>query len=506
MMHIPTLKLGKGGPLLFILLLFSCSISYAAHEPRLKGVTAHRGNSWDFPENTIPAFESAIELGVDWAELDIHRTKDGKLVVVHDTTTGRVGDKDLEVASSTYEELRSVDVATEFRRVKGRTTEQVPVQHIPLLEEVIALFLQQHTTKISIQPKTDCVEQAVKLIQEMGASHLVGFNDGNLDYMTKVKQLAPEIPVFWDRPADADIERDIQIAKDRGFESLVVNHRGLSAEKIQKIHAAGLESGSWTVNDQGTMQKLLAYGVERIYTDFPRLLEAVLPAAGSIVSEGIFPAHLQGIAVDNEQAIYWSWTDQLVKTDKNGKILLQIPVDNHHGDLCYYDGKVYVAVNLGKFNQPAGQADSWVYVYDARSLEETGRYPVQEVVHGAGGMVFRQGSFFVVGGLVPGTEENYLYEYTPDFEFARRHVLDSGYTLMGIQTVEYENGNWWFGCYGEPAVLLQANEQLEMVGKSTFDASLGIAALPGGKMLIGTNTRVAGTGYVGRAFVYETWP
>ena len=121
-------------------------------------------------------------------------------------------------------------------------------------------------------------------------------------------------------------------------------------------------------------------------------------------------------------------------------------------------------------------------------------------------MVFHNGKFFVVGGLVPGIEENYLYEYTPEFEFVQRHVLSSGYTLMGIQTVEYENGNWWFGCYGEPTVLLQANEQLEIVGKSNFDASLGIAALPGGKMMIGTNTRVVGLGHIGRVKIYENWP
>src|SRR5690606_21628017 len=391
---------------LSMIFYFSCSVLLAMGEPGIKGVTAHRGNSWDFPENTIPAFESAIKLGVDWAELDIYQTKDGKLVVIHDKNTGRVGDKNLEVASSTYEELLSVDVATEFRTAKGRTAEQVPAQHIPLLEEVITVFLKQNTTKLSIQPKTDCVEEAIQLIKNMGASHLVGFNDGNLAYMSKVKQLAPQIPVFWDRPADADIDEDIKIAKEKGFEALVVNHQGLTAEKIRKIKEAGLESGAWTVNDQETMQELLAYGVERIYTDFPRLLEALLPAAGSIVSEGVFPGHLQGICVDDEQAIYWSWTDQLVKTDSEGKIVHQIPVDNHHGDLCYHDGKVYVAVNLGKFNQPAGQADSWVYVYDAAFLEEVGRYPVQEVVHGAGGMVFHNGKFFLVGGLVPGIEEN----------------------------------------------------------------------------------------------------
>ncbi len=93
----------------------------------VNGVTAHRGNSGDFPENTLPAFKSGIEVGADWIELDILRTKDGKLVVIHDKSTERVGDKNLSVPDSTYKELLAVDVATDFRRRSGKTVEECPV-------------------------------------------------------------------------------------------------------------------------------------------------------------------------------------------------------------------------------------------------------------------------------------------------------------------------------------------------------------------------------------------
>lgn len=56
------------------------------------GVTAHRGNSGEFPESTLPAIRSALEIGADWVEVDLFRTRDGQLVVLHDQTTGRVGD------------------------------------------------------------------------------------------------------------------------------------------------------------------------------------------------------------------------------------------------------------------------------------------------------------------------------------------------------------------------------------------------------------------------------
>ena len=86
-----------------------------------------------------------------------------------------------------------------------------------------------------------------------------------------------------------------------------------------------------------------------------------------VLCEGTYQHHLQGVCTD-EKSIYWSFTTTLVKTDMEGTLLKQVPVANHHGDLCFHDGKLYVAVNLGKFNDPEGNADSWVYVYDAETL------------------------------------------------------------------------------------------------------------------------------------------
>ena len=236
------------------------------------GVTAHRGNSGEFPENTIPAFQSGIDVGADWIELDILRSQDGQLVVIHDNSTGRVGDRNLVVSTSTYDELLTVDVATNFRKRTGKSLRECPAQSIPLLKDVLQLVLKQSRTRVSIQPKMDCVADAVGLIKQLNAESWVGFNDGNLGYMAEVKHLAPEIPVFWDRGKDTNIEQDILTAQEHGFESLLLHHEGVTPQKIAKIKAAGIEVGAWTVNDQPTMTRLLAAGVERLYTDDPRLL------------------------------------------------------------------------------------------------------------------------------------------------------------------------------------------------------------------------------------------
>lgn len=203
--------------------------------------------------------------------------------------------------------------------------------------------------------------------------------------------------------------------------------------------------------------------------------------------EGTYPRHVQGVCTDGKGALYWSWTEALVKTDLEGKILKQVPAADHHGDLCFHDGRVYVAVNLGKFNQPAGQADSWVFVYDGETLAELSRHAVPEVVHGAGGMAWKDGHFFIVGGLPKDGTENYVYEYDAGFGFQKRHVLDSGHTHLGIQTVEWDGTSWWFGCYGKPAVLLRADAALKFNGKWEFNAAVGMIALPEGRFLIAEN-------------------
>lgn len=205
----------------------------------------------------------------------------------------------------------------------------------------------------------------------------------------------------------------------------------------------------------------------------------------SVTCEGKYPKHLQGVCVDDD-SIYWCFTTELVKTDRSGKRLKQIPVADHHGDLCLHAGKLYVAVNLGQFNDPLGNANSWVYVYDAETLQELARHETQEVFHGAGGIGVKGDRFYVVGGLPEGEQENFIYEYDAEWKFVQKHVLKSGHTDLGIQTATFAHDRWWFGCYGKPQILLVADPDFNMRGRYEFDCSLGIAGLPESQLLVAT--------------------
>jgi hypothetical protein len=200
----------------------------------------------------------------------------------------------------------------------------------------------------------------------------------------------------------------------------------------------------------------------------------------AVSCEGTYDKHLQGVCI-GEDSIFWSFTTDLVKTDMNGKVVKSIPVADHHGDLCSSGGKIYVAVNLGKFNDPAGNADSWVYVYNADDLNLMAKLKLPEVFHGAGGIGARGDRFYVVGGLPDGVQENYVYEYDREFRFVKKHMIKSGHTKMGIQTATFAQGCWWFGCYGSPAILLVTDENFEMQGRFEYDCSLGIVGLPDGR-------------------------
>ena len=212
-----------------------------------------------------------------------------------------------------------------------------------------------------------------------------------------------------------------------------------------------------------------------------------LDEAGSwIVCEGTYGGHLQGVATDG-LSLYWSHTVQLVKTDLSGKILQQVSVPDHHGDLTLHDGKVFVAVELGKFNKPPGASDPWVYVYDAESLEMLSRHLVPELVHGSGGIAYNDGKFIIVGGLPGDHEQNYVFVYDEAFHFLKRHEIPSKQTDRGIQTAAFMDGYWWFGCYGssENPGLLKADENFRLVGQAETDFSYGVARLDASTVLRG---------------------
>lgn len=272
----------------------------------------------------------------------------------------------------------------------------------------------------------------------------------------------------------------------------------------QEVFSAEIEAAGFTC--AGEVETPLQ---ENYFAVFERVNEGGAPGAdfSPVTCEGSYQHHLQGVCTDGKDAIYWCFTTKLVKTDRSGKRVKEVEVANHHGDPCYQEGRVYVAVNLGKFNDPQGNADSWVYVYDGSDLELLTKHKTPEVFYGAGGISFHDGKFQVVGGLPDDVAENYVYEYDTDFTFIKKHTLASEHTNLGIQTATFADGAWWFGCYGRPALesaastppaLLRANVPMKRVERFVFDCSLGIMPAGDGKFLVARGGRTKDNRHTGR--------
>ena len=214
--------------------------------------------------------------------------------------------------------------------------------------------------------------------------------------------------------------------------------------------------------------------------------------AETIPCEGVYGAHLQGVAADRE-AIYWSFTTTLVKTDFKGKRLASVNVAWHHGDLCVHDGKVYVAVDLGPFNRRCPPGKNFVYEYRAADLAFVKRYPVDEMIYGAGGIEYADGSFYVVGGLPDTEKANLICEYTPEFKFKRR-ILLPGWTRKGIQTACFAQGKWFFGTYDKEGLKVCDAQFRELAPAKRRRTSVGMAVMPDGRIAVGYSKHLAPKG------------
>jgi len=190
-------------------------------------VIAHRGASWDLPENTLPAFERAIEVGVDYVEFDVHAARDGALVVSHDPPLG--GEPLLEAAiellSGRVGIMCELKTPWRYRRhdVVGRTVRILP-------DDAIVL---------SFDPR------ALKAVRGRRVLQHVGFG--------------------------ASIRAAARYAWGVGFHDARVTTRGLA-----KARALGLVTTVYTANDPVRMRELVALGVDGIFSDRPDLLRATV--------------------------------------------------------------------------------------------------------------------------------------------------------------------------------------------------------------------------------------
>ncbi len=229
-------------------------------------IIAHRGFSDIAPENTLIAFQKAIEIGADYFELDVHQTKDGILVVIHDNTVNRTSsnNKTGKIRELDYSEILGVKVG-----YSKKFDAQFPDEKIPTLEE--ALQLAKGKIKVCVELKTDgIVNEVDKLIRELDMVEEViifAFNDKSL---VNIKKLNPEVKTLLLKNY-ANI-KTLDFVKEINANAIGVGYdTRLTEEFVTIAHNNGIEVFKWTVNKEGEMKKLIDLNIDGIITNKPDL-------------------------------------------------------------------------------------------------------------------------------------------------------------------------------------------------------------------------------------------
>ncbi len=254
---------------------------FALPRPR---VMAHRGASGKYPENTMPAFRAAVEAGVDYIELDVHCTRDGEVVVVHDEELSRIASDNRLVREMTMGELEAVDAAFNFSVDGASWPFRGQGIRVPRLAEVLQSWSGLRFV-IEFKPLVPAIADAtLEVVRHTGMARQVLFASEHLPPIARARALAPQVPTNLTAPEILAFVQALSSGAPSGVAAgdalqIPPEHRGLklaTREVVAAAHQSGLEVHIWTINDQAEMQEMLSLGVDGIITDYPTRLLTLL--------------------------------------------------------------------------------------------------------------------------------------------------------------------------------------------------------------------------------------
>ena len=236
-------------------------------------IVAHRGASYDAPENTVASQELAWKHGADAAEFDVRRTKDGQLAIMHDTTAKRTAGRDAKFADLTLAELRSLDAGSwKDPKFAG--------EKVPTLDEMLQHIAPGKRAVIHIYTGLESTADLVAAIQR---NHITPRQAAIIcfDYepLKAVKKALPAYQCLWlvDTPSSnpkkqkgtpLTLDELIRDCRAAGFDGLSFNQTWpLEADGVKKIKAAGLLVHVWTVDLPQIAQRWIELGVDSITTN-----------------------------------------------------------------------------------------------------------------------------------------------------------------------------------------------------------------------------------------------
>lgn len=226
---------------------------------------AHRGLSGIERENTCPAFVAAGNRSYYGVETDVHVTKDGKFVIIHDETTERItlGKYDINVEESDYSAVENIVLPD-----LDDTTERKDIR-IPLMSEYIKIC-QKYNKICILEIKNHFEEESLKKlideIKKMGYIENVIFISFDFENCVNVKKLLPENNVQW-LLGDPEINMELIQKLSQNNLDIDIYYKHLNAENIELFHSHGIKVNCWTCDDKADAEALVSYGVDFITTN-----------------------------------------------------------------------------------------------------------------------------------------------------------------------------------------------------------------------------------------------
>ncbi|MDD4190738.1 MAG: glycerophosphodiester phosphodiesterase [Mangrovibacterium sp.] len=226
---------------------------------------AHRGASFDAPENTVASAKLAWQQNADAVEIDVYPSADNRVVVIHDKTTKRVSGVDYPVRETKSSKLRKLDVGSwKDKKYAG--------EKIPFLEEVLRTVPEGKILVVEIKSGSEILPALKKAVDKSGKTGQVQFISFGWETILNAKKAFPGNPCYWLSSSKEGLNAKMEESAGQGLDGVDLHHSVIDREVMDLAEKLGLEVLAWTVDDPAEAKRLEALKVKRITTNRPQWL------------------------------------------------------------------------------------------------------------------------------------------------------------------------------------------------------------------------------------------
>jgi glycerophosphoryl diester phosphodiesterase len=255
----------------------SVTMAAAGEQPL---VAAHRGGAALWPENSLLAFRNAMALGVDALEFDLHLTRDGEVVVIHDATLDRTTTASGRVRDRTLAEVRNAHIKT---REGTPTGERVPTfaEVLDLASASAVQLLPEIKVGADGQPYPDIEEKVVALIRARGLLSRVTIQAFHSQTIGRLRGVQPDVRTMLlgsrrQLESKGGGAEAVRWAREAGATDVGLDFHIVDAAVVSASRAARIRLSVWTVNDEADIRRMVDLGVDVIMSDRPDLVRRLI--------------------------------------------------------------------------------------------------------------------------------------------------------------------------------------------------------------------------------------